>query len=162
MSSYNYKYIKIDSNTGKSEYKIWKNTSFWQSNIWANILQKTHQAQDIFVCFSDTHAVLLERRTIFRNYTGLYILGIERNLINPDLLAFIQSNISTSNDLFLQIEPLEKVHSTKYCSIPTFYRASNSHIKPQNQRRIASHQLRRERTIQYPPRTKALSNNKMD
>ncbi len=71
------------------------------------------------MCFSDTHAVLLERRTIFRNYTGLYILGIERNLINPDLLAFIQSNISTSNDLFLQIEPLEKVHSTKYIAQST-------------------------------------------
>lgn len=56
--------------------------------------------------FSDTHAVLLERRTIFRNYTGLYALGVEGNLINPDLLAFIQSNISTSHDLFLQIEPI--------------------------------------------------------
>ena len=66
------------------------------------------------MCFPDTHAVLLERRTIFRNYTGLYILGVEGNLINTDLLAFIQSNISTSNDLFLQIEPLEKVQITKY------------------------------------------------
>ena len=66
------------------------------------------------MCFSDTHAVLLERRTIFKNYTGLYALGVEGNLINPDLLAFIQSNISTSNDLFLQIEPLEKVQTTKY------------------------------------------------
>lgn len=82
--------------------------------MWANILRKTHQAQDIFVCFSDTYAVLLERRTIFRNYTGLYALGVEGNLINHDLLAFIQSNISTSNDLFLQIEPLEKVQTTNY------------------------------------------------
>jgi hypothetical protein len=58
------------------------------------------------VCSSDAHAVLVERRTIFRNYTGLYALGVEGNLIHTDLMAFIQSNISTSNDLFLQIEPL--------------------------------------------------------
>lgn len=109
MSSYNYKYTKVSSNTGKSEYKNWTNTSFWQSNIWAEILRKTHQAQDIFVCFCDTHAILLERRSIFGKYMGLYALGVEGNLINPDLLAFIQSNISTSHDLFLQIEPLNEM-----------------------------------------------------
>jgi lipid II:glycine glycyltransferase (peptidoglycan interpeptide bridge formation enzyme) len=106
MSSNNYKYIKIGSNTGKSEYKNWTNTSFWQSNIWADILRKTYQAQDIFLCFSDTHAVLLERRTIFRNYTGLYILGVDWVGIHEDLLAFICSDIKNQNDLFLQIEPL--------------------------------------------------------
>lgn len=114
MSSNNYKYIKIGSNTGKSEYKIWTKTSFWQSNIWANILRKTHQAQDIFVCFSHTHAVLLERRTIFKNYTGLYILGVDGGLITQDLLSRIESNIRTHTDLFVQIEPLEKVQITKY------------------------------------------------
>ena len=66
------------------------------------------------MCFSDMHAVLLERRTIFRNYTGLYVLGVEGSLINPDLLAYIHLNIKTNEDLFLQIEPLTKVQSTKY------------------------------------------------
>jgi lipid II:glycine glycyltransferase (peptidoglycan interpeptide bridge formation enzyme) len=115
MSSYNYKYIKIGSNTGKSEYKNWTNTSFWQSNIWADILRKTYQAQDIFLCFSDTNAVLLERRTIFRNYTGLYILGVDGNLIHDELLDFIRSNIKNPQDLFLQIEPLSQtdIHGKK-------------------------------------------------
>jgi len=106
MSSYNYKYIKVSPNTGKSEYKNWTNTSFWQSNIWADILRKTNQAQDIFVCFSDSHAVLLERRTIFREYTGLYVLGVDGGLVDNELFSFIQSNIRTSHDLFLQIEPV--------------------------------------------------------
>jgi len=106
MSSYNYKYTKVSSNTGKSEYKNWTNTSFWQSNIWADILRKTHQAQDIFVCFSHAHAVLVERRSIFRNYTGLYALGVDWGEISEDLLAFIRSDIKNQNDLFLQVEPL--------------------------------------------------------
>jgi hypothetical protein len=58
------------------------------------------------LCFSYTHAVLLERRTIFRNYTGLYILGVDGVGIHEDLLAFIYSDIKNQNDLFLQIEPL--------------------------------------------------------
>ena len=100
---------------GKSEYKNWTNTSFWQSNIWADILRKTHQAQDIFVCFSDTYAVLIERRSIFGNYTGLYILGVDGNLIHDELLDFIRSNIKNPQDLFLQIEPLSQtdIHGKK-------------------------------------------------
>lgn len=66
------------------------------------------------MCFSDTHAVLIERRTIFRNYTGLYILGVDGGLITQDLLSRIESNIRTHTDLFVQIEPLEKVQITKY------------------------------------------------
>lgn len=58
------------------------------------------------MCFSDTHAVLIERRTIFRNYTGLYILGVDGGLITHDLLSPIESNIRTHTDLFLQIEPI--------------------------------------------------------
>lgn len=114
MSSNNYKYIKIGSNTGKSEYKNWTNVSFWQSFLWAEILEKTKQAQDIYLCFSDTNAVLVERRSIFRNYTGLYILGVDGSSIHEELLNFIRSNIKNSQDLFLQIEPLSKLQTTNY------------------------------------------------
>jgi lipid II:glycine glycyltransferase (peptidoglycan interpeptide bridge formation enzyme) len=62
------------------------------------------------VCFSDTHAVLLERRSIFRNYTGLYILGVDGGEVHEDLFAFIRSNIKNQNDLFLQIEPLTQTN----------------------------------------------------
>ncbi len=88
--------------------------SFWQSNIWAEILQKTNQAQDIYLCSSDTHGVLVERRSIFRNYTGLYILGVDRNLLHEELLDFIRLNIKNPQDLFLQIEPLSKLQTTNY------------------------------------------------
>ncbi len=57
------------------------------------------------MCFSDTHAVLIERRTIFRNYTGLYILGVDGGLITQELLSCIESNIRTNTELFLQVEP---------------------------------------------------------
>lgn len=88
--------------------------SFWQSFLWAEILEKTKQAQDIYLCFSDTHAVLVERRSIFRNYTGLYVLGVDGNSLHEELLDFIRSNIKNPQDLFLQIEPLSELQTTNY------------------------------------------------
>jgi hypothetical protein len=58
-------------------------------------------------------AIFLERRTIFRNYTGLYILGVDGGLITQDLLSCIESNIRTPTDLFLQIEPLIEREKSK-------------------------------------------------
>lgn len=69
------------------------------------MLKKTNQAQDIFVCYNDVEAIFLERRTIFRNYTGLYILGVDGGLITQELLSYIESNIRTNTELFLQVEP---------------------------------------------------------
>jgi len=80
------------------------------------------------VCSSDTHAVLVERRSIFRNYTGLYVLGVNGGEIHEDLLAFIHSDIKCPNDLFLQIEPLivrEKSKEKKE-EIGDFYKKSRS------------------------------------
>lgn len=114
MSSNNYKNIKIGWNKGKIEYKSSKNNSFWQSPLWAEILGKTHQARDIILCAVDSHEILLERRTIFGKYTGLYALGVDRNSINEELLEYIKTEIRQNNDLFLQIEPLETVNSKQW------------------------------------------------
>lgn len=114
MSSNNYKNIKIGWNKGKIEYKSSKNNSFWQSPLWAEILSKTHQARDIILCAGDSHEILLERRTIFGKYTGLYALGVDRNSINEELLEYIKTEIRQNNDLFLQIEPLETVNSKQW------------------------------------------------
>ncbi len=87
-------------------------TSFWQSSLWAQILNKTHQAKDIFIVSGENHSFLVERRTLFSRYTALYMLGVDTNL-SSDCLSFIRNNIVTSDDLFLQIEPLTKVQSAK-------------------------------------------------
>ncbi len=44
MSSFNYKYKKIDSFTDLEGIKMYTN-SFWQSPLWAQILTKTGQAE---------------------------------------------------------------------------------------------------------------------
>ena len=54
----------------------------------------------------------MERRTIFKNFTGLYILGSSGETITDNLIEFIHTEIRNSNDLFLQIEPSSKVQST--------------------------------------------------
>lgn len=114
MSSNNYKNIKIGWNKGKIEHKSSQNRSFWQSPLWAEILGKTHQARDIIVCTGDSHEIILERRTIFGKYTGLYALGVDGNDINEELLEYIKTEISQDNDLFLQIEPLSPGQNTEY------------------------------------------------
>lgn len=80
-------------------------TSFWQSSLWSQILQKTHQAKDIFIISGENHSFLVERRTLLSRYTALYVLGVDTNL-SDDCLSYIRDNIVTSGDLFLQVEPL--------------------------------------------------------
>lgn len=105
MSSSNYKYSEILPSTDLGNLMNKGKTSFWQSSLWAQILQKTHQAKDIFIVSGENHSFLVERRTLFSRYTALYMLGVDTNL-SDDGLSFIRENIVTSGDLFLQIEPL--------------------------------------------------------
>ncbi len=114
MSSYNYKYTQISWENALNKDKNWEGGSFWQSPLWAEILGKTHQARDIILCSGESGEILLERRTIFGKYTGLYALGVDGNGINKELLEYIKAEIRQDNDLFLQIEPLSQVQSTKY------------------------------------------------
>lgn len=113
MSSYNYKYIQIPWENSINTDKNWESTSFWQSPLWAEILGRTHQARDIILCSGESGEILLERRTIFGKYTGLYALGVDGNGINKELLEYIKTGIRDKNDLFLQIEPLEQEQNTK-------------------------------------------------
>ena len=103
MSSFIFKYIQKGS---KVDIKglFSGNTSFWQSHLWAEILVKTNQAEVIIA--ENRDSLLIERRKIWWKYTWLYILGVDSSLITADFLASLRSEISTKNDLFLQIEPL--------------------------------------------------------
>lgn len=105
MSNISYKYIKVSSESQKSTTEI-MNKSFWQSKIWAEILGKTKQARDIILATSGNDEILIERRSIFRNYCGLYILGVHPELITEAFLDSLKKEVVTSNDLFLQIEPI--------------------------------------------------------
>lgn len=106
MSSSNYNYREILPGTDLGDLIHTHKTSFWQSPLWAQILQKTHQAKDIFIVSWDNHSFLIERRTIINKFTGLYMLGIDWESLSDACLGFIRENITTKNDLFLQIEPI--------------------------------------------------------
>lgn len=75
MSSFNYKYKKIDSFADLEGIKMDTN-SFWQSPLWAQILTKTGQAE-VFMIENGENPVILERRAIWKGFSGLYILGID-------------------------------------------------------------------------------------
>ncbi len=104
MSSFNFNYTKIESIADLKGISMNKE-SFWQSPLWAEILIKTQQA-DVFVVQNDKNSILIERRSIWKGYSGLYILGIRPTLITEDLIGSIRDNIASEKDLFLQIEPL--------------------------------------------------------
>lgn len=122
MSSSNYTYQSLLSteslentiNTGK--------TSFWQSPLWAEILRKTHQAEDIFIVSWEKRSFLIERRTIINKFTGLYMLGIDWESLSDACLDFIRENIATKNDLFLQIEPLSPLSNSLISSTEAPFR----------------------------------------
>lgn len=80
-------------------------TSFWQSPLWSDILFRTHQAESIWHTFQG-QTVLIERRKIVGNYTGLYILGVDEDLLSPAYLDDISQKVVWKTDLFLQIEPV--------------------------------------------------------
>ncbi len=102
MSSFNFKYIhnSDDSHSPSSE-----NKSFWQSPLWINILTKTNQA-DIIVGSNDRTQIVIERRKIWGKYTGLYILGVNPDVLTKEFLQELREIVLTPTDLFLQIEPL--------------------------------------------------------
>lgn len=77
MSSSNYNYRAILPGTDLEDLIHTDTTSFWQSPLWAQILQKTHQAKDIFIVSGENHSFLIERRTIISKFTGLYMLGAD-------------------------------------------------------------------------------------
>lgn len=80
-------------------------TSFWQSPLWSDILSRTQQAENIWHTFQG-NTVLIERRKIVGNSTGLYILWVEESSITQECLDDISQKVVRKADLFLQIEPL--------------------------------------------------------
>ncbi len=82
--------------------------SFWQSPLWVDILTKTNQAE-VIIASDNTVQIIIERRKIWRKYTGLYILGVNGEIITKDFLQSLQEEIVTPYDLFLQLEPLREM-----------------------------------------------------
>ena len=110
MSSFNYKYIKIGTIDDLKDISV--NTgSFWQSPLWAQILTKTGQAE-VFVIENWEKPIFIERRAIWKGFSGLYILWIQDTAITEVLLTSIKTTIVSGKDLFLQIETLDSVQTT--------------------------------------------------
>ena len=86
--------------------------SFWQSSLWSDILTQTHQAE-VITFSSWNHTIIIERRKIWRNYTGLYILGVDRALITEALVSSLRSEVVQKWDLFLQVEPIDEVEEDR-------------------------------------------------
>lgn len=78
--------------------------SFWQSPLWSEILVSTHQACIIPYRCEDVD-IILERRTIFWSFTGLYVLGIDPHLLTQGHIQHLRS-LAQKSDLFLQVEPM--------------------------------------------------------
>lgn len=98
-------------------------TSFWQSPLWSDILSGTQQAESIWYTFQN-QKILIERRKITGNYTGLYVLWAEESFITSECLNDIFQTVVQKNDLFLQIEPVTywlPIQNTKYKVIDPEY-----------------------------------------
>jgi len=88
-----------------SSPKYTSQNSFWQSDMWADILTHTRHAE--VISYTNPHgSLLIERRKIWHHTTGLYILGIDGGLITSGILDDICRKIVSPSDLFIQIEPL--------------------------------------------------------
>ena len=49
---------------------------------------------------------MIERRGLWKQYTGLYILGTDGTKLSADVLNDVCRKVVSSSDLFLQIEPI--------------------------------------------------------
>ena len=111
MSSFIFKYNHTHEKQDSDEEKpvSW---SFWQSTLWSTILTKTKQAEIITTHIGNTF-VVIERRTIWRSYTGLFILGVSPALVTQNFIESLQSEVVARHDLFLQIEPMDYVQEQR-------------------------------------------------
>ncbi len=87
------------------------NLTFWQSQIWSDILKDSSQVQDIFY-YGNTQStyLLIEIRTLGLGFLGAFALGVSRPQIGRDYyecISRLEIYLRDKNILFLQIEPIE-------------------------------------------------------
>lgn len=93
--------------------------SFWQSPLWAQILERSGQAHECFFFSHDGYIVphdalmdhspslLVEIRSIGLRQRGAFIIGVEWDIPSNTLESLFHL-LRRKNVLFLQIEPLER------------------------------------------------------
>lgn len=97
---------KIFSKKNLSEF------SFWQSNNWKNILEKSEQADEVFYFWDEQKTfAMIEKRSIGGGFYGAFILWIKNFQIANDFESFFQALIPVLKEkkcVFVQFEPLEQ------------------------------------------------------
>lgn len=58
-------------------------SSFWQSNIWKNILLSSHQAEKVEIFSYDNQSILIEFRSVWLGMIGAFSLGIDHTTYSP-------------------------------------------------------------------------------
>lgn len=86
--------------------------SFWQSKNWKNILEKSHQAREVFYFWNPEKTFfLVEIRSVGAGFFGAFILWIKNLQISHDfeeLFEELKNFLQNKNCIFVQFEPLEK------------------------------------------------------
>lgn len=93
--------------------------SFWQSEIWKEILTDSGQADEVFYFGNLIHAVLVEVRSIWLGQRGAFILWVYSRDVPPGLIVSLGHYLRKKSVLFLHIEPLD----TKISGTESWYRS---------------------------------------
>jgi FemAB family len=90
-----------------------KNLSFWQTESWKTLLQKTGYAKEVFYYGKEGGTcILVEIRSLGWGFFGAFSLGVKPSQIKEDFPEFqksLQDFLWEKGVLFWQIEPLETI-----------------------------------------------------
>ncbi len=78
--------------------------SFWQSNIWRNILLSSHQAEHVEVFSDGDKSLLIEFRSVWFNMIGAFSLGINTSLYSSIFLSKAEEFVKKYGAIFWQRE----------------------------------------------------------
>ena len=97
-----------------------QNLSFWQANIWWDILSESWQVRDIFY-YGNLQGtfLLIEVRSIGLGHFGAFSLGVISSQIGDDLekyLKNLQEFLNKKWILFFQIEPIDSIVALQWNS----------------------------------------------
>jgi lipid II:glycine glycyltransferase (peptidoglycan interpeptide bridge formation enzyme) len=86
--------------------------SFWQSHTWKRILERSHQAREVFYFgHVDGTFLLVEIRQLQLGMTGAFVLGPNKSQIAsdfPECIAALQDTLRSKWVVLLQVEPVEE------------------------------------------------------
>ncbi len=85
--------------------------SFWQSHTWKHILERSHQAQEVFYFgHVDGTFLLVEIRELHLGMTGAFVLGPNQSQIGSDFalcISALRLILQSKWVVLLQVEPVE-------------------------------------------------------